>query len=90
MAGGYLTMTDTIENYPGFPEPVGGKYYMLHRPYYEGLLLDDFDIHLAAAPAVTGPWRDLGPILHSLPNRLQIDGTAWAHVGLKPHRLVCL
>jgi predicted GH43/DUF377 family glycosyl hydrolase len=53
-----------------FPEPVDGRYYMLHRPYYEGLLLDDFDIHLAVAPAMTGPWRDLGPILHSFPNPL--------------------
>lgn len=51
-----------------FPEPIGDEYYMLHRPYHEGLLLDDFDIHLAVAPAITGPWRDLGPILHSWPN----------------------
>ncbi len=50
------------------PDAIDGRYYMLHRPYWDGLPLDDFAIHLAAAAEITGEWRDLGLILHAYPN----------------------
>lgn len=67
-----------------FPEPVGGKYYLLHRPYWDGLPQADFAIHLAASEAIQGPWFDLGEMMRAYPNpRMQ---ASWLGAGGVPIR----
>ncbi len=51
-----------------FPHPIGGKYYLLHRPFWNGLPLDDFAIHLAVSDSLNGDWQDCGEVLHSFHN----------------------
>lgn len=51
-----------------FPEPVDGRYYLLHRPFYEGMQLPEFAIRLAVSDTLYGPWEDCGEVLRSYTN----------------------
>lgn len=48
-----------------FPQKIGGKYLLLHRPYWPGLAQKDFVIHLAESDSVEGPWVDLGEMMRA-------------------------
>ncbi|ACY47267.1 glycoside hydrolase family 130 protein [Rhodothermus marinus] len=49
-----------------FPEPVDGRWLLLHRPMAGP---DAMTIHLAEAEAVTGPWHTRGMLMPSYPYR---------------------
>ncbi|MBP1655472.1 MAG: glycosidase like protein [Bacteroidetes bacterium] len=51
-----------------FPGAEQGKYYLLHRPWWNGLPHADYAMNLAVSNAPDGTWRDLGPIMHSFHN----------------------
>ena len=51
-----------------FPDPIDGRYYLLHRPFWEGLAQSDFAIRLASSPSLDGPWSDHGEIMHAFAN----------------------
>lgn len=62
-----------------FPEPVNGKYYLLHRPYAPTI---PRDVRLAAADAPEGPYTDLGLMMRPYPNpRMK---TSWLGAGSVP------
>jgi beta-1,2-mannobiose phosphorylase / 1,2-beta-oligomannan phosphorylase len=65
-----------------FPDPVGGKYWMLHRPFYDGLPHAEYSIDLASAPSLHGPWTDHGEVLRAYPNPRMRD--AWVGGGSVP------
>lgn len=44
-----------------FPEAIGGKYYLLHRPMVGDQM--DYKINLAMSDSLTGVWEDCGPVL---------------------------
>jgi predicted GH43/DUF377 family glycosyl hydrolase len=50
------------------PEPVDGKYVLLHRPWTKGMAHADYAMHVAVSDVPVGKWRDLGKILHSFKN----------------------
>lgn len=58
---------DRWENKDGvlFPRRVGGKYYLLHRPWGPAFSSSDLSIWLAASDTPYGPWEDFGEVLHS-------------------------
>lgn len=49
-----------------FPEPVDGRWLLLHRPMAGS---DAMTIHLAKAEAITGPWYSHGMLMPSYPYR---------------------
>lgn len=51
-----------------FPEPVNGKYLLLHRPWTKGMAHGDYAMHLAMSESADGTWKDLGEILCSFKN----------------------
>ena len=51
-----------------FPDPIEGKYYLLHRPFWSGLPQNDFAMHLAVSDAPGGVWKNCGEVLHSFYN----------------------
>lgn len=51
-----------------FPEPIHGRYYLLHRPFAEGMPHADIAMHLAESASLDGPWRNHGEILRAFPN----------------------
>jgi beta-1,2-mannobiose phosphorylase / 1,2-beta-oligomannan phosphorylase len=55
-----------------FPEPINGKYYLLHRPWGKPwdreIGQQNYQIWLASAETPLGPWQEHGPILTALPN----------------------
>ena len=51
-----------------FPDTFGGKYWLLHRPWWEGRAHKDYAMHLAVSDTPDGKWRDLGEIMHSFEN----------------------
>lgn len=57
-----------------FPEPVGGAWWMWHRPLYGP---HPMAIHLASAPTPDGPWRSHGRVAASY----RFDGQALSWVG---------
>lgn len=62
-----------------FPEPVNGKYYLLHRPYAPTI---PRDIRLASADAPEGPYTDLGVMMRPYSNpRMK---TSWLGAGSVP------
>ena len=63
-----------------FPEPVNGRYLMLHRPCVgdQGSL----SISLAVSDTPTGNWRDLGPIMK--PVRHSNYACSWLGAGSAP------
>lgn len=65
-----------------FPEPTDGKYYLLHRPFGEGIAQADIAIHLAVSDAPFGPWREAGEVLRAFPNpRMR---ASWVGAGSVP------
>ncbi len=66
-----------------FPEPVGGRYYLLHRPFGEGLIpAEKGIIRLAAGEAVEGPYTDCGALLQAFANPRMQD--SWLGAGSVP------
>lgn len=62
-----------------FPEPVNGKYYLLHRPYAPAI---PRDVRLAVADAPEGPYTDLGVMMRPYHNpRMK---TSWLGAGSVP------
>ena len=57
-----------------FPEPVGGRWFLWHRPVYGR---HPMSMHLAEADAPEGPWRSRGRALASY----RFDGYAYSWVG---------
>jgi predicted GH43/DUF377 family glycosyl hydrolase len=56
-----------------FPDRFDGQFYLLHRPYWDGLPQSEFVMHLAANEtladeASAGEWRDCGEVLRAFPN----------------------
>lgn len=51
-----------------FPEDVNGMYYLLHRPWWNGLPHSDYAMRIARSTAPDGEWEDLGEFLHSFQN----------------------
>lgn len=68
-----------------FPDRQNGKYYLLHRPFWNGLELPGFAIHLAESDSLTGEWRDCGEILRSFKNPAFAD--SWVGAGSVPIRI---
>ena len=67
-----------------FPDRIDGQYYLLHRPYWDGLPQSEFVMHLAVSETLTGEWRDCGEVLRAFPNpRLPV---LLGRRGLGPHR----
>jgi predicted GH43/DUF377 family glycosyl hydrolase len=48
-----------------FPQPIDGRYYLLHRPWGDDRPVDDFSIWLASSRSLLGEWEEHGEILHS-------------------------
>ena len=68
-----------------FPDKIGGKYYLLHRPFDHTWLRDDYAIRLAASEELTGEWQDLGEVMRVFPNpRMH---SSWLGAGSEPLRL---
>lgn len=62
------------------PQPVNGKYMMLHRPCIGGQA--NLNISLAVANSPLGPWEDLGTIMKAIKNpRYSIS---WVGAGSAP------
>ena len=51
-----------------FPERLDGYYYLLHRPYWDGVPVSEYAIRLARSLSLAGPWQELGEVLRSFPN----------------------
>lgn len=49
-----------------FPEPVDGRYFMMHRPMNGPI--SDFSIQLATSDSPAGVWTNCGPVLKALPH----------------------
>lgn len=58
---------DRFENKDGvlFPRQIGGKYYLLHRPWGPDFSGSDLSIWLASSESPDGLWKDHGEVLHS-------------------------
>ncbi len=65
-----------------FPAPIGGRYYLLHRPFAESWPQADYTIRLAESDSLRGPWRDLGEVLRALPNPRA--RSTWVGAGAPP------
>jgi len=74
-----------VNDYPNkdaviLPEPIDGKYVMLHRPMVGRQ--SDYHIAMAIGESPVGPWRDLGVIMKALPDpRYHIS---WLGAGSTP------
>ena len=68
-----------------FPDRIDGKYFLLHRPYWDGLEISKLAIHLAESDSLTGEWRDCGEIMRSYLNPLFAD--SWLGAGSVPLRM---
>lgn len=68
-----------------FPDKIGGKYLLLHRPYWDGLPQDELAIRLASADAPEGPWVDLGEMMRARPNPAM--RTSWIGAGSVPEKV---
>ena len=62
------------------PEPVNGKYMMLHRPCIGGQ--GCLSISLATSDSITGEWRDMGVIMRAL--RHPQYSVSWIGAGSAP------
>jgi predicted GH43/DUF377 family glycosyl hydrolase len=51
-----------------FPDRIDGRYYLLHRPYWDGLPQSDFVMHLAVSDTLTGEWGGCGEVLRAYHN----------------------
>ena len=51
-----------------FPDRIDGRYYLLHRPYWDGLPQSEFVMHLAVGETLAGEWADCGEVLRAFPN----------------------
>lgn len=75
---------DRWENKDGvlFPQRIGGKYYLLHRPWGAAFSTSDLSIWLAASDSPYGPWEDYGEVLHAYP----VPGwrASWVGAGSVP------
>ena len=75
---------DHTDNKDGvlLPGRIDGRYYLLHRPSWEGLPQSEFAVHLAACETLTGAWRDLGELLRAFPN--PACRASWVGAGSVP------
>ena len=65
-----------------FPDVIGGKVYLLHRPFAAGWAHEDYVMRLAVSDSLAGPWEDLGEILRAYPNpRMR---ATWVGAGSVP------
>ena len=65
-----------------FPEPIDGRYYLLHRPFAIGWPHSENVIRLAVSDSLRGPWIDLGEVLRAYPNpRMR---ASWVGAGSVP------
>lgn len=62
------------------PDPVGGRYFLLHRPMVGRP--SDFCVELAVSDSPTGEWRNCGPVLRS-PGHAQCRHS-WVGAGSVP------
>jgi beta-1,2-mannobiose phosphorylase / 1,2-beta-oligomannan phosphorylase len=68
-----------------FPDPIDGKYWLLHRPFYEGLPHNEYSIDLASSDSLEGPWHDHGEVLRAFPNpRMR---ASWVGAGSVPVKI---
>jgi predicted GH43/DUF377 family glycosyl hydrolase len=51
-----------------FPERIGGKYYLLHRPFDPGAPQETLSIWLASSDSLEGPWLNRGEMLRAYAN----------------------
>jgi beta-1,2-mannobiose phosphorylase / 1,2-beta-oligomannan phosphorylase len=65
-----------------FPDKIGDKYYLLHRPYWEGVPPNEYAIRLASSLSLEGPWLDHGEVLRSFPNPAM--RISWVGAGSVP------
>ena len=65
-----------------FPEKFNGKYWFLHRPWWDGLAHRDYAMHLAMCETPEGLWKDLGQIMRSFPNPQFTE--SWIGAGSVP------
>ncbi len=66
-----------------FPESIGGKWWLLHRPWGRQVPnADDYAIRLASAPTPQGPWTDEGELLRGL--KKPEHSLAWVGGGAPP------
>lgn len=65
-----------------FPEKFDGKYWFLHRPWWDGLAHKDYAMHLAVSDTPDGVWKDLGQVMHSFPNPRFAE--SWIGAGSVP------
>lgn len=65
-----------------FPDKIGGRYWLLHRPFAERLPKSEYSVDLASAESLDGPWTDHGEILRAFPNpRMH---SSWVGAGSVP------
>lgn len=68
-----------------FPEAIGGRYYLLHRPFSENHPPSDMAIRLAVSDSPFGPWQDLGEMLRAFDNhRVR---SSWVGAGSVPFKV---
>jgi predicted GH43/DUF377 family glycosyl hydrolase len=68
-----------------FPEPVNGRYYLLHRPFWAGLPMPEYAIRVAVSVSPLGPWRDCGEVLRAFAN--PGHRASWVGAGSVPIRM---
>jgi predicted GH43/DUF377 family glycosyl hydrolase len=78
---------NTVNNKDGalFPERIAGKYWLLHRPYWEDLPHREYAIRLAASDSLQGPWVERGEVLRAFENPAR--QASWVGAGSPPHSL---
>lgn len=68
-----------------FPRKIGDRYYLLHRPYWEGVPVGEYAIRLAESETISGPWRDRGELLRAFENPAM--RSSWVGAGSVPHEV---
>jgi predicted GH43/DUF377 family glycosyl hydrolase len=68
-----------------FPDRIDGKYYLLRRPYWHGLNVSEYPIHLAKSGSLVGEWHDCGEIMRAYSNPQFSD--SWLGAGSVPMRM---
>jgi beta-1,2-mannobiose phosphorylase / 1,2-beta-oligomannan phosphorylase len=64
------------------PDAFKGKYWFLHRPWWDGLAHKDYAMHLAVCDTPEGVWKDLGQVMRSFPNPQFTE--SWIGAGSVP------
>jgi predicted GH43/DUF377 family glycosyl hydrolase len=68
-----------------FPDRIDGKYFLLHRPYWDGSELSKLAIYLAECDSVTGEWCNCGELMRSYLNPRFAE--SWLGAGSVPVRM---